>query len=224
MRRAGPCTSRRCARTTGRCSRTCATTAARGSEPAASARLQGPAMPARNRRCAAACGVSLRRLSRALRAAPTVPRRARDRVRHRRTAGARPRLLHAHGVRVSSARGRCAEQFGKWRSLRRVGRTARRAADAGRGVRERVRAAAHQSQASGVRDSGGAGSGAVHRAADAGGGRAGAGCRAARAGGRVGGCAGEPRDAACGRRCVMRTRSGRRTWRSSGRRSWRRAR
>ena len=62
------------------------------------------------------------------------------RLRGRSGARARPRLLHAHGVRVHERRPRRAVGRRRWRSLRRARRAARRAAHAGHRLGRRDRA------------------------------------------------------------------------------------
>ena len=68
--------------------------------------------------------------ARALRRGAPAARRRGDRLRARPAAGARARLLHAHGVRVPLRRARRAERHRRRRALRPPDRAARRAADA----------------------------------------------------------------------------------------------
>ena len=84
----------------------------------------------------------LRRVPRALRAGPRLPRRGRRRVRARTDARPRARLLHAHDVRVQGRGDRRAELDLRRRPLRRADRGDRRAADAGDRLRRGDRAPA----------------------------------------------------------------------------------
>ena len=81
-------------------------------------------------------------------------RRRRRAVRPRPGARARPRLLHAHGVRVRRARGERQLHDLRRRSLRRARRGGRRAADAGHRLRRRARAAHAGDRARGARAAG----------------------------------------------------------------------
>ena len=85
---------------------------------------------------------ALRRVPGALRGGAGAPRELRGRVHARSDARARPRLLHAHDLRVRGRGDRRAELDLRRRSLRRADRAARRPADAGHRLRRRDRAAA----------------------------------------------------------------------------------
>ena len=83
----------------------------------------------------------LRRLRRALRGRARVPRRARRRLPRHARAGARPRLLRAHGLGVGHpGRRRAGRDDLRRRALRRAGRADRRQARARRRLRLRHRA------------------------------------------------------------------------------------
>ena len=105
--------------------------------------------PCRARRRAEDRGVALRRVPRALRRGQGAPRRVRRPVRARPGARARPRLLHAHDLRVRRARGeRELHDLRRW-TLRRARRGGRRAGDPGHRVRRGSRAAAARDGAGG---------------------------------------------------------------------------
>src|SRR5581483_6560996 len=75
-----------------------------GGQPAAAARLQGAAVPAVQGRRAAHDRPPLRRVRGGVGAGEEAARRSRNRARDQPVPRARPRLLHAHGVRVLSRR------------------------------------------------------------------------------------------------------------------------
>src|SRR5579884_252958 len=110
-------------------------------ERPAGVRRQGREAPRGARRCAEDRRIPLRRMPRALRRGPGAPRRLRRPVRPRRDARARPRLLHAHDLRVPRAGGERQLRALRRRPLRRARRGGRRAAHAGHRRRRRPRAA-----------------------------------------------------------------------------------
>ena len=110
-------------------------------QPAARVRRRPPRHAAGHGRRAAAARPARRRgrasTSQTVRGAA---RRRRRRLRGRPDARARPRLLHAHGLRVHLRRARRAVGRRRRRPLRRAGRAARRPADAGHRLGGRRRA------------------------------------------------------------------------------------
>ena len=112
-----------------------------GDQSAARARLQGSGRPADHREAAEDRPVSRRGLPRALRGREGHARCGRRAVLHQRAHGARPRLLHAHDVRVHARRPGRAECGAGRRTLRRIVGIAGRAEGSGHRLCHRRRPA-----------------------------------------------------------------------------------
>ena len=120
-------------------------------QPAARLRRQGPRHPGGHARRAAAARLAQRRGPRALRRGLRAPARRGHRLGARRHARARPRLLHAHDLRVHLRRAGRAVGRRRRRALRRAHRAARRPADARHGLGRRASSGCCWPPASGPR-------------------------------------------------------------------------